>query len=105
MDGRPLASPRGGIRRYVECLTMALARVAPQHEFVLCGLSRPVAARLDPRLRATPERFSGARWLDHVRLVSVRGPFDLIAGKGGFAGLDGLAGVGEGGVLEQGVLG
>lgn len=80
MDGRPLASPRGGIRRYVECLTMALARVAPQHEFVLCGLSRPVAARLDPRLRATPERFSGARWLDHVRLVSVRGPFDLYHG-------------------------
>jgi len=80
MDGRPLASPRGGIRRYVECLAGGLARVAPAHEVVLCGLSRAAAARLDPALGARPERVAGARWLDHAWLASTPGPFDLYHG-------------------------
>jgi glycosyltransferase involved in cell wall biosynthesis len=80
MDGRPLASPRGGIRRYVECLAGGLARVAPAHEVVLCGLTRSAAGRLDPALGARPERVPGARWVDHAWLASVAGPFDLYHG-------------------------
>jgi glycosyltransferase involved in cell wall biosynthesis len=80
MDGRPLASPRGGIRRYVECLAGGLARVAPQHEVVLCGLARGVAAGLDPALGARPERVAGARWVDHAWLASAPGRFDLYHG-------------------------
>jgi len=80
MDARPLASPRGGIRRYVECLARGLARVAPRHELVLCGLSRRAAARLEPSLGARPERLPGARWLDHAWLASTPGAFDLYHG-------------------------
>lgn len=80
MDGRPLASARGGIRRYVECLVRGLARVAPMHEVVPCGLSRAAAARLDPMLEARPERWPGARWLDYFWLASTPGPFDLYHG-------------------------
>lgn len=80
MDARPLASARGGIRRYVECLARALARVAPAYEVVPCGLPRGVTARLDPDLGARPERISGARWLDHLWLASASGPFDLYHG-------------------------
>jgi alpha-1,3-rhamnosyl/mannosyltransferase len=80
LDGRPLANPHGGIRRYVECLADGLARVAPQHEFVPCGLPRAAAVRLDPRLGARAERFPGARWLDHAWLASTPGPFDLYHG-------------------------
>jgi glycosyltransferase involved in cell wall biosynthesis len=80
MDARPLASGHGGIRRYVECLARALARVAPAHEVVPCGVSRAAAARLDPALHARPERVPGARWLDHLWLASAPGPFDLYHG-------------------------
>jgi glycosyltransferase involved in cell wall biosynthesis len=80
LDGRPLASARGGIRRYVECLARGLARVAPQHEVVCCGLTRAVAARLDPALGAWPERWPGARWVDHLWLASTAGPIDLYHG-------------------------
>jgi glycosyltransferase involved in cell wall biosynthesis len=88
IDARPLAIPRGGIRRYTECLIRALSRVDAENRYALCGAPRnadrglaALERELDPaRFQLHREPFPRARTLEHLWLVSAPGDVDLYHG-------------------------
>ena len=88
IDARPFAIPRGGIRRYTECLIRALSRVDGENRYALCGAPRnaddglaALERELDPgRFQVHREPFPRARTLEHLWLVSAPGPVDLYHG-------------------------
>jgi glycosyltransferase involved in cell wall biosynthesis len=81
IDSRPLAGPWGGVRRYTQNLIEALARNDRENEYALCGLPRTWdEPSFGPNLRVHPDLFPMARFIDQLRLTSVRGAIDLYHG-------------------------
>ncbi|MFP6607051.1 MAG: glycosyltransferase family 1 protein [Myxococcota bacterium] len=81
IDCRPIVRPWGGVRRYTQSLVEGLARNDRENEYALCGLPRGWdEPSFGPNLRAYPDRFPMARFIDQLRLTSVPGGVDLYHG-------------------------